>query len=132
MARNAFLRRSQSAFQQSLPAVPKRAKRREERFTFSIPIVVLGFNAGGRIFHEIGPTRNVSEHGCCFHLYQMPDRNSSMALSVLPREGLLNGHSHVLCEIAWLSEVSSGWDVGVHVLGDVGVWRLTFPIGTDK
>jgi hypothetical protein len=57
----------------------------------------------------------------------MPDRRTAMALRVLPREGLLNGQPHVLCEVAWLSEASSGWVVGVCVLGDISVWKLAFP-----
>jgi hypothetical protein len=129
MPRNASVRRSDNDFE-ILP-VPKRTKRKEGRFTFSIPIFALGLDARGRLFQQISTTLNVSEHGCRFYLEKMPDRNSAMVLRVLPREGFLHEHPRILCEVAWLLEVSCGWEVGVHVLGDVGIWRLAFPEEVD-
>ena len=115
--------------QQDPAAVPKRSERREQRATFPIPMVVSGFNAAGRVFQEMAVTRNVSQHGCCFHLDQMPDRDSWLAVRVPPRERSLNGNSpHVLYEIAWVREASSSWDVGAWVPGNVGVWKLAFPV----
>jgi len=112
---------------QQVPTVPKRSERRERRLAFPIPILVLGFNAGGRIFQEMTMTSNVSQHGCCFHLDQMPDRDSSLAVGVLPREGPVKGNlPHVAYEIAWMREAVSGWELGAKVVGDVGIWELAF------
>lgn len=117
----------QLAVQQALPP-PRRTKRREGRFTFPMPILALGFDASGRVFNEMGTTRNVSRHGCCFHLDKMPDPNSAIAVHAMPRAGSLNGHPHVLCEIVWLLQMISGWDIGIRVLGDEGIWSLAFPV----
>jgi len=127
MVRHASARRGKN-LQQTSAAGPKRSERREQRFIFPIPIVVMGFHAGGRLFQEMAVTSNVSPHGCCFHLDQMPDRDSWLAVRVASREGSLNRNSpHVLYEIAWVREVSSGWDVGACVPGDTGIWKLAFP-----
>jgi len=128
MVRNAAACRGKN-LQQVRFAIPKRTERREQRLTFPIPALVLGFNAGGRVFQEMTVTRNVSQHGCCFHLDQMPDRDSWLAVRVPPRESSLNGNSsHVLYEIAWIQEASSGWDVGAWGPGGIGIWRLAFSV----
>ena len=129
MAGDVSLRRNNNLLQQRLLGVPKRTERKEQRFKFAIPILVSGFNFYGRLFQEATATCNVSQHGCRFHLDQMPDSSSHLAVFVLPREGQFNGNPpHVLCKVVSIREANPGWDVSALVEGDAGIWERAFPL----
>ena len=105
----------------------KSSRRRQRRYAFPLPVLVVGFTTGDRLFKHLGFTRNVSKTGCCIHLPTKPDITAGLALSILPREELLMLSEPVLYEIAWARADGCGWEVGAEVLESPGVLDLAFP-----
>ena len=127
MAREVSLRRNNRRLQQRLLGVSERTERKEPRFKFVIPILVSGFNVYDRLFQETTMTCNLSQHGCRFHLDQMPACSSHLAVFALPRGVHLNGNPpHVLCKVVSIRQAGRGWDVSAFVEGDIGILELAF------
>jgi hypothetical protein len=102
--------------------------RREERSALALSLLVFGFNPSGRVFQERTSTRNVSPHGCCFHLRTRPQTDTPLALRVIRYEGATRESSSPLTyQFIWALRVGEGWDVGAVALDDVDLMRLAFP-----
>lgn len=102
--------------------------RSEDRFAMPIPVMVFGFNAAGRIFQEMASTRNVSRHGCCIRLRTQPQRDTPLALRMVPREGPPPpGTPPLTYRYVWSQRLQGGWEVGAAAYEEADLIRLAFP-----
>jgi hypothetical protein len=103
--------------------------RREERPAIALSLLVFGFNATGRLFHERASTRNISRNGCCIHLCTQPQGDSPLALRVVLNAGTALEHAPppLTYQFVWTLPSGDGWDVGAAALDDADLMRLAFP-----
>ncbi len=107
---------------------PRRATRREPRSVAELPLTVCGFRADGRLFCEVGTTRNVSPSGCRLHLRTLPQADTTLALRVIPENtSAVQSARQFLFQVVWLEPEEGGWAIGAQALGDADLHRAAFP-----
>jgi hypothetical protein len=107
------------------------SEREYQRSALSLPLVVCGLNASGRIFFELASTYDISRSGCRLHLCTQPQHDSPLAIRVISNKGEGTEESaQILFQVAWLLPEAEGWAVGAHSLGDTDLRTLVFPSHT--
>ena len=107
---------------------PRRSQRREARSAVSLRLTVCGLSSAGRLFFELASAVNLSSSGCCLRLHAQPERNSPLAVRLIPQGNLLSDETpQTLLQVAWMREDSGAWIVGAFALGPVDLRSLAFP-----
>jgi hypothetical protein len=112
----------------SVAAGPMRSERREPRFAMGLPVVICGFSARGRIFSEFAATLDISRSGCCIHLRNRPQRDSTLAMRMTRMGETPGAVMQVLLHVEWMGPHELGLAVGASVLDESDLAAAAFPI----